>query len=662
MSPSELAWRSRDEVRDAVDRCRVSFALIPSERAISWSDGKGDTQPGFRVSDVAPGEWAAAPPGSLEASWHRELSSRAGRILSRRLTFFNLRDRDLGDPIRWNMDHESGKRAPMGFAPSIDYRDFSVTGDAKLVWEPNRHQHLAVLGRAYRAGGEDRYAEGVVTQIESWIRQCPFGRGMNWRSPLELAIRLINWVWAIDLIRESGRFSGDFRRRFLHAAYLHLWEITRKYSRGSSGNNHRIGEAAGVFVATSYFPTLAGHRRWREESHRILSREILAQTYPDGFSREQATGYHLFVLEFFLVAGIAARNSGMDFPRSYWERLEKMMEYVAALSEGGENVPMTGDGDDGYLLDLGSRGGEVSALLCAGAVLFRRPDLKRQAGPWREYAAWLLGRSGRERFDGLDTEPPGVPLRSRRFPDSGIYLLQSGHAGASDRISVVFDCAELGLGSIAAHGHADALSFTLRAFGANVFVDPGTYDYFRYPEWRTYFRSTNAHNTLGIDDLDQSEMQGSFLWGARANSRCTRWEENTGGATVSGEHDGYMRLSDPVLHRRTMRLDGVSRNLFIRDELFGKGSHEISIRFHLSEECILTGGDSNRFEIRVGGGKVTLSLDPKLSVKTSRGCVHPITGWVSQGYHRKVPTTTIMGHASCVGNSGFECRVTVERK
>lgn len=101
---------------------------------------------------------------------------------------------------------------------------------------------------------------------------------MNWRSPLELAIRLINWVWAIDLIRESGLYSGDFRTRLLDSVWAHLHEVARKYSQGSSANNHRIGEAAGVFVGASYFADLPDSNRLSEEAREILTEEILAQT------------------------------------------------------------------------------------------------------------------------------------------------------------------------------------------------------------------------------------------------------------------------------------------------------------------------------------------------------------------------------------------------
>ena len=108
---------------------------------------------------------------------------------------------------------------------------------------------------------------------------------------------------------------------------------------------------------------------------------------------------------------------------------------------------------------------------------------------------------------------------------------------------MVFDCGELGFGSLAAHGHADALSVTVRAGGVDVLVDPGTYDYFTFPDWRRYFRSTRAHNTLGIDGVDQSAQLGLVSVGPPgrrpAASTGVRVREAD---PLPGEHDGYRVL------------------------------------------------------------------------------------------------------------------------
>ena len=304
MSPMEVLWRASSVARDISDRCLFPLRrrLRPLSRVLD--NGRAGIVPGFRVTDVELGEWARDQAGQSEREWLKALLAEASQVAAHRLSFFDLRDQYLGDPIDWNRDHKSGKAAPMRYARSIDYRDFGIAGDCKFVWEPNRHQHLVVLGRAYLASGDIRYAMSIVEQMDSWLRQCPYGIGLNWRSPLELGIRLINWVWALDLIRESGVLDDDFRHRLLNSVYMHLWEISRQYSRYSSAGNHLIGEAAGVFIATSYLPYLRNARRWNALSQEILSEEITRQTYPDGGGREQALGYHFFILKFLLLAGI----------------------------------------------------------------------------------------------------------------------------------------------------------------------------------------------------------------------------------------------------------------------------------------------------------------------------------------------------------------------
>jgi uncharacterized heparinase superfamily protein len=229
-----------------------------------------------------------------------------------------------------------------------------------------------------------------------------------------------------------------------------------------------------------------------------------------------------------------------------------------------------------------------------------------------------------------------------------------------ERISVVVDCAELGYKSIAAHGHADALSIVLSAFGREVLVDPGTYDYFTYPEWRTYFRSTRAHNTVVIDDQDQSVMLGPFMWGCRANSRIIEWNPwPQGGGSLVAEHDGYRRLKDPVMHRRSLELDPTTRRLTIVDEIGAGAKHRVAIYFHLSELCCASVHSQNKVCISLPEGKVTLTLDPRLKLTLCKGSEDPKCGWVSKGYHRKVPAPTVVAEGSFLGGDTFRSIIVV---
>lgn len=657
MSATEVAWRTRSLLRDEIDRLLVSRRQRP-RKFDSLLIGGEFGEHGFRVSDLPIGWGASLQADSPERQWYDALLTRADAIAAGRLSFFDLKDCFLGDPIDWNRDHKRDQASPMTFSGSIDYRDVAVAGDCKFVWEPNRCHHLVVLARAYRASGEIRYAEAVAKQLDSWLSSNPYGVGMNWRSGLELGIRLINWVWAIDLIDGSGQIKGELQRRLMDSIARHIWEIDRKYSRGSSVNNHLIGEAAGVFVATCYYPYLWHASRWRARSRDILCREILRQTYDSGATVEQAAGYHIFVLQLFLVAGLAARGSKCYLPTEYWSRLEKMFEFIGLLGEGGDALPAFGDADDGYVLDLGYNGLDFRQWLAVGAVLFERGDFKAWAGEFAEPACWLLGKSARRQFDAIDP-PQTETIASSELPDSGYYLLQHGRRDSVDRISVIFDCGRLGMPPLAAHGHADALSFTIRAFGQDVLVDPGTYDYFSRPNWREYFRSTRAHNTIVIDGRDQSEMLGPFLWGRRATARRLDWRPGEQISKVAGEHDGYACLADPVIHRRSLELDAPSRSLIVQDEIIASGEHEARVYFHFAEHCTVTPAGDNRYTIDTGAGSVTLQLDERLDVKAIRGCMEPICGWVSRGYHRKQPSTTLVGRCACHGNTTLVCRFDI---
>lgn len=652
MSPAEVAWRVRTGLRDQLER-----VALPVAAGLITPRPTAAPQPGDLPLRLCPSA-ADARNGRWPAEWRQRLAARAERIAAGRLSFFDLHDQHLGDPVDWNRDHKSNRPAPLRFAPTIDYRDFATTGDCKFVWEPNRHHHLVVLARAYQATGEEKFAAAVADQIESWLAQCPYRRGMNWRSPLELAVRLINWVFALDLLRGSGALSGALWRRWLAAAELHLREIRRNYSRGSSAGNHLIGEAAGVFIGASYLSFLPAAEKWQRESRDILEAEISRQTFADGGPREQALGYHLFDLQFFLLAALVARRGGSGFSARYLERLGRMAAFVAALAAGGDELPMFGDCDDGYVLDLGHGRPGADELLALCAALLGRPGLMPARPTDLEGLHWLLrGDELPAWLDAAGRQPTG--LRSQAFGESGWYLLQCG--GGDDRISVVFDCGALGLPPLAGHGHADALSFTLRAFGRDVLVDPGTYDYFSYPGWRSYFRSTRAHNTIVIDNCDQSPMRGPFLWGRPAEARCLSWQPDAAGGTVVGEHDGYTRLAAPVVHRRTLRLDGRRRELLVRDELRGSGRHELLFCLHLAEHCRLTRRARNVYEIEVGCGTVELRLDPRLTVAALHGSLQPRAGWVSRGYHRKTPATTLLGRAEFDANQSLECRIAVSR-
>ena len=262
---------------------------------------------------------------------------------------------------------------------------------------------------------------------------------------------------------------------------------------------------------------------------------------------------------------------------------------------------------------------------------------------------------GKAKFDTLSGESKRVLVTSQ-FNQGGYYILSSND---STKAKIIFDCGPLGLGSIAAHGHADLLSFILSAYDRSYFIDTGSYTYTANNPYRNYFRSTAAHNTVVIDGKNQSEMGGAFLWTHKANSFVDEWVSNEHYAKVTGWHDGYHRLSDPVTHRRSIDFDKKALVITINDFIEAKSTHKIEQYFHLSPECNIEKVKDACWYVCNKGIKIKLAIDGRLSCKVFKGNTNPISGWASNAYDVKLPTHTINAQGTFKGNQCFTTTISL---
>ena len=103
--------------------------------------------------------------------------------------------------------------APLYFR-RIAYLDPAVAGDHKIVWELNRHQHWVALAQAFRPDRPARNSlKTIQAQFESWVTQNPFQRGINWASALEVAFRVMSWIWVFHLT--GDRMDPAWKAHFL---------------------------------------------------------------------------------------------------------------------------------------------------------------------------------------------------------------------------------------------------------------------------------------------------------------------------------------------------------------------------------------------------------------------------------------------------------------
>jgi hypothetical protein len=583
----------------------------------------------------------------------------ADAILAGWVILFAGKSFNVGSLPDWNRDPLTGIVAPCSFGLEIAVTNRALVGDIKYTWELNRHLHLVRLAQAYVLSGDSHYLYGLAAQINAWLVQCPPLIGVNWMSPLELGIRLINWSliwqmlggWDSELFKHAG--GEQLRSRWLDSIFAHCQFITRHVSRHSSANNHLIGELAGLYVAARTWPYWHQSTQWAEHSKAGLEREAQLQYSTDGVNREQAFAYQLFTLEFLMAAGIYGQRNADAFSDDFWQMLYKALCFLISIRDVAGHIPQVGDADDGIVLRLepGVTQDRVGRVLALGGAIF---GATTSAGR-TDTVKWLLGDN-----ECLASVQVSNISSDWQFPDGG-YFIFGANFGKPNEIKGLLDCGALGYLGIAAHGHADALAVTLSIAGEECLVDSGTFSYWQDQRWRDYFRGTSAHNTIRVDGVDQSVSGGRFMWTRKAQTTGGRLPVSPMQFDFSGFHDGYSRLADPVHHQRSVRFDGHGSCLLIRDVVSGKTPHNVEQFWHFGAtvELKLTG---NRLRIKGQRFKAVMEfLGADLQIQLFSGNESLPLGWLSRAYDEKQPIQVLRVQAvsSLVT---IEARLTIDPK
>ena len=575
----------------------------------------------------------------------KKLFENAEKTLDHKISFFSLKDINLGQKINWHKDYSSDKVYPLKFYSDIDYRD-SEAGNVKYVWELNRFQHLFPLSQAYTLGGDEKYADEIINQINNWINDNPYMRGINWTSSLEHSLRLISWSWGLfSLDKKNYQIGESVKEKISTSIYQQTEFIYNNLSSYSSANDHLIGEAMGLAFIGTFFDYEKDSEKWQKKGIKILFEELEKQVFEDGLDKEQAFGYHCFVLNMFLTTFIFLEKNNVTIPDKYWQKLEKMADCIMNFSDSSFNLPNFGDADDSFILKLdNSFDNELPVktaarfLLNTSSIIFNRPDFKYLTkNIIDEKTLWIFDKNKiSEYFNSSAT----MPLRQ------SLYLEQSGHVLLKDKNTDAFmDVGALGYLSIAAHAHSDALSFCLNYKNKEFLIDPGTFAYHTEQKQRNYFRGTSAHNTIEIDGQNQSQIGGNFMWLTKAEASVEKIIINEEFDYVRAYHNGYIQQSINVTHKREI--------LFMKDKFIliidrlkynDKKPHKYSLHWHTGENCSTF--LSPEFNLcKISNQEETVYLKTFSEVlsdqKIIKGSENPVMGWVSKKFDSKIPSESI---------------------
>lgn len=562
-----------------------------------------------------------------DISWDPELAvEEAEKILAGEFKYFEHTYQKIGFPPDWFLDPVSGARLPSDKHWSQIPDDGET--DIKFVWEASRFSQVYALVRAYAQNPDERFAEAFWLLVEDWAEKNRPGRGPNWKDGQEISLRIMACCFGFYGFKNSA--ASTPRRAALFAKIIAAFaeRIFQNVDYAiSTRSNHTISEAFGLWLAGCLFPEIKNSEKYSSLGQKLLEREAAAQFFSDGAYSMYSLNYQRFVLQIYFYALRLGELNQARFSDAAYRAVSASIDFLYQLVEPSTGqMPVFGSNDGALVSPLTDCDfSDYRPLLQAGYYLIHKKRLFEN-GAWDEALLWLFGAQA------LQSDVEKIHQTSRRIEKGGVYILRSNQSKA------VIRCVNFQ----ARPSHADQLHVDLWRRGKNIACDAGTYLYNAPGIWRNGLARASVHNTVTVDNQDQMTSLSRFTWVDWAQGRALQTAPSF---TIGwrGTHDGYLRLTDPVRHIRSVLMFDDDRWLIL-DRLTAAQIHHYRLHWLLDDFpyaqnpeqiSILLRTDSGNLRVRAG----LLTGDPASSIV--RADQNSTRGWRSLYYGQKQPAISL---------------------
>jgi hypothetical protein len=385
--------------------------------------------------------------------------------------------------------------------------------------------------------------EEGLTLIHDFIDQCE--KLKDALEPFPISLRGINWVKFLV----QHEISDSKINASLFAQYHILLDNLEYHLLG----NHLLENGFSLLFGAYYFHNELLYTK----AKKILSAELKEQILSDGAHFELSPMYHQIMLFRVLECINLIKNNPWKT-----DDLLTLLETKATIMLGWLRTITYNDGSIPLLND------SAFGIAPTSHDLF-------------EYAHLL------------DIFPIILPLA-----ESGYRKIVKGD------YECIIDIGDIGPDYIPGHAHSDTFNFELRINNKPLFVDTGISTY-ESNQLRHTERSTAAHNTVMIDDTEQSEVWGGFRVARRAKIIHLAEHNNT----VEATHDGYLKIG--ALHTRRFSFD--TNRIKIEDSIQSKKSHQSIAYLHCHPDTVVS---INKNTIRINDVTLTCWNHSTLALKT----------------------------------------------
>jgi len=530
--------------------------------------------------------------------------------------------------------------------------------DIKFVWEPARFGWAFTLGRAYTLSRDEVYPEAFWRYFEWFQESNPVNMGPNWASAQEAALRIIAFTFASQVFSTSSHSTTDRNERLAQAVADHAVRIppTLVYARAQN-NNHLLSEAVGLITASCCLPEHPKAPVWGKRGWKWFNQGLETQIGEDGTYMQHSTNYHRLVLQLALWAlGLQNFYIGRQVGECLNEHtktgkislpalinIEKAVEWLLTLRdpESGR-VPNLGPNDGAHILPLSVQPTyDYRPVLHAACMVFFGECLL-EPGMWDEEYLWLK-----------QAKPASGSGSRRSVPPVSNSILQGKRSWAYLR----------GVRFAGRPGHADQLHFDLWWRGLNIARDAGTYLYNAEIPWDNGLMHTAVHNTVMVDNQEQMNRTGRFLYldWAQAEVGKRAWGDDGSWEKITAWHDGYKEMG--LIHKRSVTAyqDGrwvVEDYLHPDVEGVDGGDHEIRLHWLLPDWPFEMLENGSGVRIQSPHGWITLEVNAYQGGRSKPASINfvlaragellqglgevlPVMGWVSPTYGEKVPALSL---------------------
>jgi uncharacterized heparinase superfamily protein len=454
------------------------------------------------------------------------------------------------------------------------------------------------LARAWRDRDERRFRERYGQLWTSWLDAAE--RGAARLEPYPTSVRCLNALRSLWLVHD--RVPSAFSDRLLAAVHAQLEWLSANLERHLRANHLQKNLTALAWGSIAFDGPAAG--RWRPFLDELW-KELREQVLPDGGHFERSPMYHAAALDDFLRTVALCEAAGVEIPVDVRPRLNAMTRSFQWLSRPDGMLHLFNDAANG------ERPGREDVLALAREV---------------------LGEAFVE------------PVGSFVLPDTGYYGIVDPAPGRR----FVIDAGPPGPSYQPGHAHCDMLSFELDLGGRPVIVDSGVHGYDGDP-YRTYVRSTRAHNTVSIDGRDQHEMWATFRVARRGAIVAATCREKSGQFEFEGACRHYHDRR--AVHRRKIRLR--DHELTVTDTVEGAVGRPLTSRLHLHPEFrveALGAGFLAQSEHAAAVVRVRIEPFGASDVSVRRGERNPVQGWYCPEFGLALPAAAI--EATVAANEG----------